>query len=60
METVDELLGTLLPHPIEEVIRQGLHEHLDRVQQRPCGVTDEIGRAFFGQPPVPPAQAHVQ
>ncbi|HYH20654.1 MAG TPA: alpha-E domain-containing protein [Azospirillum sp.] len=60
METVDELLSTLLSHPTEEVIRQGLHDHLDWVRRRLSAATDEIGRAFFGQQPVPPAQVHVQ
>ncbi|AIB14702.1 hypothetical protein ABAZ39_22660 (plasmid) [Azospirillum argentinense] len=49
MEKVDELLGALLTRPIEEVIQLGLHEYLDGVQAQLCGITNEIGRAFFGQ-----------
>ncbi|MGQ9369953.1 alpha-E domain-containing protein [Azospirillum sp. A39] len=64
MEKVDELLGALLSRPIEAVIRDGLHEYLDWVQQQLCSVTDEMGRAFFGQEPAPaipsPAQSQSQ
>ena len=60
MEKVDELLGALLSRPIEVIIRDGLHEYLDWVQEQLCGVTDEIGRAFFGQNTVVVTQAQSQ
>ena len=60
MEKVDELLGALLSRPIEVIIRDGLHEYLDWVQGQLCGVTDEIGRAFFGQNTVAVAQIQSQ
>ena len=60
MEKVDELLGALLARPIEEVIQVGLHEYLDWVQGQLCGITNEIGRAFFGQSVVPMTQSQSQ
>ena len=60
MEKVDELLGALLARPIEEVIQVGLHEYLDWVQGQLCGITNEIGRAFFGQSVVPMTQSQAQ
>lgn len=49
MERVDELQSALLSRTIDAVIRDGLHEYLDWIQAQLSGVTDEIGRAFFGQ-----------
>lgn len=49
MEKVDELLGALLSRPIDAVIRDGLHEYLDWIQQQLNTVTGCIGRAYFGQ-----------
>jgi len=60
MEKVDELLGALLARPIEEVIRGGLHEYLDWVQEQLSEITNEIGRAFFGQDTVAAAQTQTQ
>nr|WP_281390030.1 alpha-E domain-containing protein [Azospirillum tabaci] len=60
MEKVDELLGALLARPIEVVIQEGLHEYLDGVQAQLCGITNEIGRAFFGQDSVPMIQSQSQ
>ncbi|QCN97285.1 alpha-E domain-containing protein (plasmid) [Azospirillum argentinense] len=60
MEKVDELLGALLTRPIEEVIQLGLHEYLDGVQAQLCGITNEIGRAFFGQDTVTMTQSQSQ
>ena len=60
MEKVDELLGALLARPIEEVIRGGLHEYLDWVQEQLSEITTEIGRAFFGQVTVAAAQTQTQ
>ena len=60
MEKVDELLGALLARPIEEVIRGGLHEYLDWVQEQLSEITTEIGRAFFGQDTVAAAQTQTQ
>ncbi|UKJ74703.1 alpha-E domain-containing protein [Azospirillum brasilense] len=60
MEKVDELLGALLARPIEEVIQLGLHEYLDGVQAQLCGITTEIGRAFFGQDTVVMTQSQSQ
>ena len=60
MEKVDELLGALLNRPIEAVINDGLHEYLDWVQAQLCGITDEMGRAFFGQEPAASAAIEVQ
>lgn len=49
MERVDELQGALLSRTIDAIIADGLHEYLDWVQQQLIGVTDEVGKAFFGQ-----------
>jgi uncharacterized alpha-E superfamily protein len=49
MEKIDELLSTLMTRPIDEVIREGLHEYLDGIQQRLNEITAGIGRAFFAQ-----------
>ncbi len=49
LEKLDLLQGHLLSRDIDAVIRDGLHEYLDAVQDMLCKVTDEIGLAFFGQ-----------
>lgn len=49
LERVDELQTALLSRTIDAVIHDGLHDYLDWVQEQLCGITDEIGRAFFGQ-----------
>jgi uncharacterized alpha-E superfamily protein len=33
---------------IDDVVERGLHEFLDSIQQRIIGITDEMGRGFFG------------
>ncbi|WP_029006743.1 alpha-E domain-containing protein [Azospirillum halopraeferens] len=60
MEKVDELLGALLSRPIDAVIRDGLHEYLDWVQQQLSGITKEMGHAFFGQEPAAAAAVQTQ
>nr|WP_282189066.1 alpha-E domain-containing protein [Azospirillum sp. SYSU D00513] len=59
MEEVDELLGALLSRPIEAIIREGLHEYLEWVQEQLVAITNEIGFAFFGQER-PPMQVQSQ
>jgi uncharacterized alpha-E superfamily protein len=51
MERVDEIQAALHSQPVDVVIQNGLHEHLDFLQYRLIDVTREIGAAFFGQKP---------
>lgn len=57
MERLDELQAALLSRPVDAVIRDGLHEYLDWIQQQLSGITDGIGHAFFGQDDLIPADA---
>lgn len=60
MELTDELLAALLARPIEAIIQDGLHEYLDWVQQQLSIITNEIGRAYFGQDVAPSSQHQSQ
>jgi uncharacterized alpha-E superfamily protein len=51
-EGLDQLRSILASHSIEEVLSGGLHEFIDFIQRYLIAVTDRLGAAFFGHPPV--------
>jgi uncharacterized alpha-E superfamily protein len=57
MERIDEIMVSLTTHPIEQVIADGLHDYLDRMQAKLSDVTSELSRSFFGYLP-PEASQH--
>jgi uncharacterized alpha-E superfamily protein len=51
-EGLDQLRSILGTRSIEEVLASGLHEFIDFVQRYLTAITDRLGAAFFGHPPV--------
>jgi uncharacterized alpha-E superfamily protein len=51
MERIDEIMVALTTRSIERVIEDGLHDYLDRLQERLSDVTSELTRSFFGYLP---------
>jgi uncharacterized alpha-E superfamily protein len=51
-EGLDQLRSILSARSIEEVLAGGLHEFIDFVQRYLIAITDRLGAAFFGHPPV--------
>jgi uncharacterized alpha-E superfamily protein len=51
-EGLDQLRSILGTRSIEEVLGGGLHEFLDFIQRYLMTITDRLGAAFFGHPPV--------
>ncbi|MBV9785487.1 MAG: alpha-E domain-containing protein [Acidisphaera sp.] len=47
LERVEELRGALTDRAVEQLIAEGLHEFLDRVQRDLIRLGNEIGTAFF-------------
>ena len=50
MERIDEIMASLNTRTIEQVIEEGLHEHLDWLQLLLSNFTSELTRSFFGHP----------
>ncbi|MGA8399732.1 MAG: alpha-E domain-containing protein, partial [Stellaceae bacterium] len=51
-EGLDQLRAILGTRSIEEVLESGLHEFIDFIQRYMIAITDRLGAAFFGHPPV--------
>ena len=51
-EGLDQLRSILGTRSIEEVLSGGLHEFIDFIQRYLIAITDRLGAAFFGHPPV--------
>jgi uncharacterized alpha-E superfamily protein len=51
-EGLDQLRSILGTRSIEEVLAGGLHEFIDFIQRYLIAITDRLGAAFFGHPPV--------
>jgi uncharacterized alpha-E superfamily protein len=51
-EGLDQLRSILGTRSIEEVLAGGLHEFIDFIQRYLMAITDRLGAAFFGHPPV--------
>ncbi|HTQ34768.1 MAG TPA: alpha-E domain-containing protein [Stellaceae bacterium] len=51
-EGLDQLRSILGTRSIDEVLTGGLHEFIDFVQRYLMAITDRLGAAFFGHPPV--------
>jgi uncharacterized alpha-E superfamily protein len=51
-EGLDQLRSILGTRSIDEVLSSGLHEFIDFVQRYLSAITDRLGAAFFGHPPV--------
>jgi uncharacterized alpha-E superfamily protein len=51
-EGLDQLRAILGTRSIEEVLAGGLHEFIDFIQRYLIAITDRLGAAFFGHPPV--------
>jgi uncharacterized alpha-E superfamily protein len=51
-EGLDQLRSILGTRSIEEVLSGGLHEFIDFIQGYLSAITDRLGAAFFGHPPV--------
>jgi uncharacterized alpha-E superfamily protein len=51
-EGLDQLRSILGTRSIEEVLASGLHEFIDFIQRYLIAITDRLGAAFFGHPPV--------
>ena len=60
MEQIDELRAELTGHTIDEVVRLGLHEHLDWIQLKLIDFAETLGTSFFGHLPAEPAQAEAR
>jgi uncharacterized alpha-E superfamily protein len=61
LERIEEVRAALSGIPAEELVVQGLHEFLDRLQQDLILLSGEIGRAFFRDwRPEPPAMSQSQ
>jgi uncharacterized alpha-E superfamily protein len=51
-EGLDQLRSILDTKSIEEILAGGLHEFIDFIQRYLIAITDGLGAAFFGHPPV--------
>src|SRR5580698_9138230 len=51
-EGLDQLRSILGTRSIDEVLADGLHEFIDFIQRYLTAITDRLGAAFFGHPPV--------
>ena len=51
-EGIDQLRSILGTRSIDEVLASGLHEFIDFIQRYLMAITDRLGAAFFGHPPV--------
>ena len=51
-EGLDQLRSILDTRSIDEVLETGLHEFIDFIQRYLIAITDRLGAAFFGHPPV--------
>ncbi|HTZ34903.1 MAG TPA: alpha-E domain-containing protein [Stellaceae bacterium] len=51
-EGIDQLRSILISRSIDEVLAAGLHEFIDFIQRYLVAITDRLGAAFFGHPPV--------
>ena len=51
-EGLDQLRSILGTRSIEEVLAGGLHEFIDFIQRYLIAITERLGAAFFGHPPV--------
>jgi uncharacterized alpha-E superfamily protein len=51
-EGLDQLRAILGTRSIEEVLENGLHEFIDFIQRYLMAITERLGAAFFGHPPV--------
>ncbi|HWD59969.1 MAG TPA: alpha-E domain-containing protein [Stellaceae bacterium] len=51
-EGLDQLRAILGARSIDEVLAGGLHEFIDFIQRYLIAITDRLGAAFFGHPPV--------
>ncbi|MBV8779163.1 MAG: alpha-E domain-containing protein [Alphaproteobacteria bacterium] len=51
-EGLDQLRAILGTRSIEQVLAEGLHEFIDFIQRYLIAITDRLGAAFFGHPPV--------
>jgi uncharacterized alpha-E superfamily protein len=51
-EGLDQLRAILGTRSIEEVLAGGLHEFIDFIQRYLFVITERLGAAFFGHPPV--------
>ena len=51
-EGLDQLRSILGTRSIEEVLSDGLHEFIDFIQRYLIAITERLGAAFFGHPPV--------
>jgi uncharacterized alpha-E superfamily protein len=51
-EGLDQLRSILGTKSIDEVLSGGLHEFIDFIQRYLIAITDRLGAAFFGHPPV--------
>jgi uncharacterized alpha-E superfamily protein len=51
-EGLDQLRSILGTHSIEVILKGGLHEFIDFVQRYLIAITNRLGAAFFGHPPV--------
>jgi uncharacterized alpha-E superfamily protein len=51
-EGLDQLRSILETQSIEQVLATGLHEFIDFIQRYLMAVTERLGAAFFGHPPV--------
>jgi uncharacterized alpha-E superfamily protein len=51
-EGLDQLRSILGTRSIDEVLAGGLHEFIDFIQRYLIAITDRLGAAFFGHPPV--------
>jgi uncharacterized alpha-E superfamily protein len=51
-EGLDQLRSILGTRSIDEVLAGGLHEFIDFIQGYLIAITDRLGAAFFGHPPV--------
>jgi uncharacterized alpha-E superfamily protein len=51
-EGLDQLRAILGTRSIDEVLASGLHEFIDFIQRYLIAITERLGAAFFGHPPV--------
>jgi uncharacterized alpha-E superfamily protein len=51
-EGLDQLRSILGTRSIDEVLAGGLHEFIDFIQRYLIAITDRLGAAFFGHPPI--------